>query len=531
MSTNTVLILGLPLLVWIIIIISIIVSCLGSGLVTRAYKVYRSRQFARSFYLSSASVEQDARETASLKSWWSWYDDEYVSADPGRLKLFKELNVKLHRLLASTKLFFVCSPADTKSRIREIPIRIKELWAKYFPRGPSLLLTSPSGRDLPVLVVTPPKLSKLRSLLQTPSPSLLHFKWKPRKTWRPRKTKTLKTLCRNDAEKQASVTPTLDAVSDVVTPHASVLPVFLPLPESPTLVSQRTVTPAPDAHTSTISLSPESPSTSTSSSEELPLPVQMSPVVNSAPQQISNAQRRWTWPSVLNVTRGRSFSLPGAENPAPTLRQIAESHKRMTELMFDAGVRDASKSEEAIGNSHKRLSDLMQNTAKRDAERNSAGLLTPPATPEMTNPNWGGTTASLEGELPRSQSILATFSSLPGDSAAFVTRDDQERDSEAALDDEQSQKRLRCQYRASVKSVEVAPEACAVAVEYWTPAEGEEKKCAGRQQPVFVNVGVYAPLPDRKVRAQLFRDLKRGDVATGIGRGAVVGVGLATRRN
>ncbi|KZT22002.1 hypothetical protein NEOLEDRAFT_1220970 [Neolentinus lepideus HHB14362 ss-1] len=546
----------------------------GSSALYLAYKV--SPVFSQSTGFSE-SLAQGTSDDASIKSWYSWYEDYHLGVQPScvGLKRLARLISYVHHFIylkfyarPSTSAYcgrtpgisFVTYHLTLSSGFMSYlsPSRSSGEDLKYFPHGPPLPpLPRGGGGNLPVPVVTP---SKLRGLIYIPSPSLLHLKWKPRKTQR-------KTSHRIKSASQASFTPILGAVAGSIASSTSGSLVFLPILETPAPFSQWRPTASDSVPVPVpVWLTSESPVawpfTITATTEELSLPVQVVPIVNMVPQA-SNAERKWK-PS--NFTRDRSFSLPGADYLVPMLRHtktreeiMAGNLKRMSDLIFDVAEQDHGKKKEVLVKSHRRMSDVMGKMAKKDAMMNSAGLPTPPATPNMDNgdleANWRETTRQPTGpeldttKIIRPELALTAFPSLPDDSGNFTIGDDEDQEdalgfnacvSNAIPRDTKEEHQANFSYGdtgssllshkvstslyKNYKSVEamrttVAPEVqqdgCEAVIADWTPEvpvelNEEHKKCDGRE---------YSSAPERKVRAKLFRDVKKDQVSMSAGSG------------
>ncbi|TFK47722.1 hypothetical protein OE88DRAFT_1665315 [Heliocybe sulcata] len=339
------------------------------------------------------------------------------------------------------------------------------IWTNLFPTGPSLLLTSPSGRNIPMPAAVRP--ARYRFIM-IPQPLFLHTYWTPRET----QNTLSEEMCT-----QESATPMLDALADGLSTSVDSPPQLLPVPEAPTPAShQWSSSCSLSAESSPIWLSTDCAAsrepelTASTAMEELPLPA-------TAASTPANATRRWSLPSFRissgirdykdsRETCGR-WSLAGAENLTPTLREsvtleeeLADSHERMRVLMFGAALRDAGK--DTIADNHKRMSLLMEKTAKYDAIKNQAGLFTPPPTPAMEN-------ADLEANWPQEST-----------SATYLVQSDNSGDIASCL----LSRKITISASKNIKTVEglehievaVAPEVahheCEAVIGYWMPEAG-----------------------------------------------------------
>ncbi|TFK47714.1 hypothetical protein OE88DRAFT_1665298 [Heliocybe sulcata] len=385
-------------LLWIVGLLSVIGLATGLVAVVRSYLAYRNHpQPYRFTWLSDSDsvdqVDDGDDEEVSFIHWALGYNDSYwlkSEDEPGRIKLW------------SKQLMNCCSQWRNDLRTP---------WTRISTMVPSLLLTSPSGRNLPVPAVSLPNSRPRRTIL---SPRLLFPKWKPR---------NLPRIIRNMPD--GSVTPLLDAII----PSLSSSSVLLPIPEAPTPASQWTAPPTARNNAPSIWLAAEPLANTIAAPAQpsLPLksikqPVLVQPIHSIATKPLSPISTR---PAPRVITRPlssitarplsaitRPASLPVSPQSAPPIltrpRFPSMEHIKLP----------PTPQELAIAESHERMKKLMSNF-----HTNEAGLPTPPTTPVLdvnTINNWSQYT-------PRPHFDVDATVRAP-DSSVFIIGDDSEED-------------------------------------------------------------------------------------------------------
>ncbi|TFK47718.1 hypothetical protein OE88DRAFT_1728166 [Heliocybe sulcata] len=388
-------------LLWIVGFLSLI--GLGTGLVViiRMYLAYRNRpQPYRFTWLSDSDsvdeVDDGDDEKVSFIHWALGNDDNYwlkYEDEPCRIKLWSKQLI------------------DCFSQWRN---SLRTPWTRVSTLVPSILLTSPSGRNLPVPAVSLPNSRPRRTIL---SPRLLFPKWKPR---------NLPRIIRNMPD--GSATPLLDAII----PSVSSSSVLLPIPEAPTPASQWTAPPTARNTAPSIWLAAEplAKTIAAPAQPSLPLksikqPVVILPVRPIATKPLPPVSTR---PAPRVITRPLSaiaarplsaITRPASLPVSPVLSRSTPPIIAEPRLPSIENINlPPTPQELAIAESHERMKKLMSNF-----HTNEAGLPTPPTTPVLDANainNWSQYT-------PRPQFCVDATVTAP-DSSVFIIGDDSEED-------------------------------------------------------------------------------------------------------